>query len=105
VEKKERKKEGKNKDDEDQTKPTGSTSTKIKKGPNLKKNLMQGPPLALSDGQDKKEEGKKGRRKKIRSSFERYLNELNYHITHIKNTPKKESGPPPKKHGYSNSFS
>lgn len=45
---------------------------------------MQGPPLAFSDEQDKKEEGKEGRRKKIRSSFERYLNELNYHITHIK---------------------
>ena len=56
---------------------------KNKEGTKLK-NLMQGPPLAFSDGQDKKEEGKEGRRKKIRSSFERYLNELNYHITHIK---------------------
>ena len=36
---------------------------KNKEGTELK-NLMQGPPLAFSDEQDKKEEGKEGRRKK-----------------------------------------
>ena len=47
----------------------------------------------------KRKKGRKEGEKKIRSSFQRYLNELNYHITHIKNTPKKESGPPKKNMG------